>query len=359
MTTHLLNFKETSIVLGQGVCQSALIEDLCKTRSIALICDDHVKDLYATSLLKKLQSLSDDIFLFSFPAGEASKSRETKSFLEDQMLSHGLTHDTTILALGGGVCLDLAGFIAATYCRGIPFISLPTTLLAMVDASIGGKTAVNTPYGKNLIGAFYLPSAIVIDYDFLKTLSFDALIEGLMEMIKIAWVCDEKLFNEIEERKDFIIEKKEELHPFIKKACELKLKIVSQDFDEKKGLRRILNFGHTVAHALEKKSEYTLPHGQAVALGMIAESFMSCELDLLKRSDFNRLVKLIKPYLKKINFDTHRVYELMALDKKAHEGAPRFVLPIEVGRVGDYQGQYCSRVEKDLVLDALKLIQEI
>ncbi len=359
MTTHLIIFKNTSIVLGSGLRMSNLLNEACKTRSVVLLADDQVAKLYADEIKQYLQNANKDIFLLTFPAGETSKSRETKALIEDQMFSKGLGRDTTLIGMGGGVTTDLAGYIASTYCRGIPLILMPTSLLGMVDASIGGKTGINTPYGKNLLGTFYLPEALIIDFDFLKSLSADLIREGLVEVIKKAAVYDSIFFEQIEKNKQEYFNDQSALHLIIKKACEIKLEVIKEDFEEKKGMRRILNYGHTVGHALEKFFDYTLSHGEAVAYGLIAESYLSCEMDLLPRLEFTRLVKLMRAFIQPRSFDIEKVYELMSLDKKNHEGLPRFVLLNQIGKVQDYKGEYCTRVEKDLVLNALQFIQDL
>jgi len=359
MNTHLMTFQNTSIVLGEGLRQSVLLEDACKTSSIVLIADENIAELYGKEMQSYLQSSSKEVYLLTFPPGEASKSRATKEKLEDQMQKKGLGRDTTLIGIGGGVTTDLAGFIASTYCRGIPLILMPTSLLGMVDASIGGKTGVNTPYGKNLIGTFYLPETLIIDFDFLVSLPKEGIEEGLVEVIKMALTSDKKLFDEMEKAGESLLKLDKPLKRIIKRACEIKLEVISTDFEEKKGMRRILNFEHTVGHALEKFFNYQMPHGTAVAIGIIAESFIACELELLKRTYFNRIVKLLKPLAPCKQFDLREVYDYMILDKKSQDQLPRFVLIDNIGHVLAFNDDYCTLVEEDVVLNALQFIQEI
>lgn len=359
MNTHLLTFKNSSIVLGEGLSKSNLIEESCTTKSVVIIADDNIAKLYGQDLHNLLQNASKEVYLLTFPAGEASKNRTTKESLEDQMQAKGLGRDTTLIGLGGGVTTDLAGFIASTYCRGIPLILMPTSLLAMVDASIGGKTGVNTPYGKNLVGAFYLPQTLIIDYDFIQSLSEKEIREGLVEVIKKSLVWDEQLFNFIELNVHELLSLTDALKNVVKRACEIKLHVIESDFDEKQGLRRILNFGHTVGHALERYYKYQMSHGTAVALGVVAETFMACELELLKRSSFNRIVKVLKCFIAHEKFDLNQVYDHMALDKKSADKLPRFVLIDRIGHVLAFKNNYCTLVDKEIVFNALKFIKEL
>lgn len=359
MNVSLLNFRETSLVLGSNLANSKLLNDACTTRSIVILADAHVAQLYGEKLCSYLQQANRDVFLIAFPEGESSKSRETKAQIEDQMFSKGLMRDTTLIALGGGVTTDLAGFIASTYCRGIPFISMPTSLLGMVDASLGGKNGINTSYGKNLIGAFYLPKTLIIDFDFLKTLNPEQVKEGLVEVIKKALLLDAHLFKEIEDKVNQYLTDIQSLPYLIKKACEMKLEVIDSDLEEKQGRRRILNLGHTVAHAIECDLDYTLTHGEAVACGIIVESFISTEMDLLPRHDLNRIVTLFKPFIQKRNLNPDSLYEKMALDKKSHQGVPRFVLLKGIGEVCSFGGEYCTAVEKDLILNALAFLHDL
>ncbi len=359
MSIHLMNFKTCSVVLGKGLLKSNLIAESCQTQSVAILCDENVKVLYGEALKGSLQNEGLEVYLFSFPSGETSKNRLTKACIEDQMQACMLGRDTTLIGIGGGVTTDLAGFIASTYCRGVPLILIPTSLLAMVDASLGGKTGVNTAYGKNLIGTFYIPEFILIDTNCLNSLPPKEVLEGLIEIIKVAAVYDAALFEKIEISYSSLADHPKDYIELIKAACEIKIAVVEQDFEEKEGVRRILNFGHTVGHALEHYFEYQVGHGTAVALGMIAESFMACEMGLLSLVDFHRMVNLLKGFISMKPFEIQEVIDCMALDKKTHDKTPRFVLLNQIGSVCECSGNYCAPVENELIVSALQFIKEL
>ncbi len=359
MHTQIINFKNSFIVLGRDLINTNLIAEACKTQVVAIICDHHIAELYGEGLLRLLQQSSVEAHLFTFNPGEASKSRANKEAIEDQMLSLRLGRDTTVVGIGGGVTTDLSGFIAATYCRGVPFISVPTSLLGMVDASLGGKTGVNTPYGKNLVGAFYLPESVVIDFSLLKTLPQKEVKEGLVELIKTALIYDENLFMQLVAYYKSGMQLNEQLEEMICRCCQIKLKVVEQDFEEKSGLRCILNFGHTVGHAIERFFDYQVSHGEAVAIGMIAEAFMSCELEMLPRHDFHEITQFLIPFTQPKSFDVSQLIDLMVLDKKTKDKTARFVMLKGLGKVYDCSDEYCMPVDIDVVRSSLKFIQEI
>jgi 3-dehydroquinate synthase len=232
----------------------------------ALVCDSNVERLYADDAQRELERGGVEVERISFPAGEKSKNLEMYSRLIGALAGFGFARSDAVVALGGGVTGDLAGFAASTYMRGIGFVQVPTTLLAMVDSSIGGKTGVDVPEGKNLAGSFYLPRAIIRDYRFLSTLNETEMKNGYAEMIKTAVLFDPGLFAVLERRPEG-----DELFAAVERCAELKEKIVEEDFREG-GRRMLLNLGHTLGHALEKVSGFKVPHGEAVAVGMRAVS---------------------------------------------------------------------------------------
>lgn len=303
----------------------------------AIITDDKVGSLHGKKLLDQLQKSNLKAEVFIFKSGEENKTRHTKELIEDAMQAASFGKDSCIIALGGGVVSDLAGFIASTYCRGLSYVVIPTTLLGMVDASIGGKNGVNTPFGKNLVGSFYPPNAIFFDPEFLATLPEFELRNGITEMIKHGIVADEKHFKNLESD--------ESLESLILESSAVKLRIIQEDPFES-GLRRILNFGHTIGHALEIVSKHRISHGEAVAIGMIIESYFSWKLGYLPFESFKRIEKLIKRYHPNLNcsFDLGAVIEAMLMDKKSVKGMPRFVLIKEIGAVMSFEGAYCREV---------------
>ena len=308
----------------------------------ALITDDRVEKLYGQSLCTHLDSLGFDIQLFSFPAGKSSKTRATKEKLEDVLLSEGYNRDTTIIALGGGVVTDLAGFLAATFCRGVELILIPTTLLGMVDAAIGGKNGVNTEHGKNMIGSLYDPKRIYICPEFLKTLPEEEWFNGAVEMLKAGLIADADYFHRFSEIP---------IEESIDRAIEIKRRIISKDLTEK-GLRRVLNVGHTVAHALETLSDYQISHGKAVAAGIVLEAEISYEMGILKKEALEQIKTKFPPV--SFSFGFEEIYAVMRRDKKAADGNPRFALLEDIGVPFSAEGAYCTEVPRQILRRVLR-----
>lgn len=275
--------------------------------------------------------------LIAVPSGERSKTREMKQRLEDELFKRKLGRDTVIVAVGGGVALDLVGFVASTYMRGVPLVLVPTTLLAMVDAAIGGKTGVDTPFGKNSVGSFYLPKAIFIDTELLESLSEKEMKNGLGEVLKYGLIANRDIWERCERWR-------EELEWLVRASIACKKGIVEADFGET-GLRRTLNFGHTVGHAIELTSQFQVPHGEAVAIGCMAECYLSHLLGYLSAQDLERILHLYRKL--GYTFGRYReksLLEAMTRDKKAKEGVPRFVLVGEIGSCLSFGGDYCRAV---------------
>lgn len=295
-----------------------------KAHKAVVVTDSNVDRLYGDAAVRELERSGLKIERIVFPAGERSKTLETYAELVRGFAALGLVRSDIAVALGGGVVGDITGFAAATYMRGIDFVQVPTTLLAMVDSSIGGKTGVDIPEGKNLAGAFHLPKQIVRDWDFLRTLPERELKNGFAEMIKTAVLFDPVLFAELGEfagardRDGWV----ETLAPMIEKCVAWKEKVVADDFREG-GRRKLLNLGHTFGHAIEKLSDFTIPHGEAVAMGMRIVSTKVPEVgEMLDRYGFGR-------------YDCKDREELVAAmrgDKKSTGDAVDLIVPEAVGK---------------------------
>jgi 3-dehydroquinate synthase len=273
------------------------------------------------------------------PAGEASKGMEQLAKLYDALYELAADRKTCVVAVGGGVIGDLAGFAAATYNRGLPLVMVPTTLLSMVDSSVGGKTGINHPKGKNLIGAFHQPSGVWIDLAYLRTLPEREYLSGLAEVVKYGVILDAEFFNYLEANATAVRDRKSELlSHVVSRCCRLKADVVEKDEHETTGLRAVLNYGHTFAHAYETCSGYgSLLHGDAVAIGMMDAAKLACELKLIGADFVERQRKLLEalwlPTSPLANFATDDLIAVMRRDKKAVGGQMRFILPTRVGEV--------------------------
>lgn len=282
------------------------------------------------------------------PDGETSKNLREAEKLYTRAIEAGLDRKSVVIALGGGVVGDLAGFVAATFMRGIDLIQIPTTLLAQVDSSVGGKTAVNHELGKNLIGAFHQPRAVFIDLNFLKTLPDREIKSGLGEVVKYGVISDAKFFSYLEDNVEKILRRDlKTLAHIVKRSCEIKAEVVGAD-EKESGLRRILNFGHTMAHAIEEQTHYKkYRHGEAVAIGMIAAAQISSELGKTSADNVARLERLIKKFgmvTDCAGLDADKLYDVTFRDKKTVGGVVNWVLMKNFGEV-----EICSDVPAQIV----------
>ncbi|MFA5947863.1 MAG: 3-dehydroquinate synthase [Candidatus Gracilibacteria bacterium] len=324
-----------TILIKQNV--SSMVIDFLKTKKLgnkyAIITDSTVVKLYGFALKKFLKNNEINCEIFSFEKGEEAKKLQTIENLAKEMIEKKFDRKDAIIALGGGVCGDLAGFLASIYMRGIPFIQIPTTLLAMVDASIGGKTGVNLTSGKNLIGTFYQPKAVFIDINYLKTLSLSHIRNGLAEIIKCGVIKDKILFETIEKNLNKILKLEPNiLNEIIKKSVKIKTEIVEKD-EKEKDLRKILNYGHSFGHIIEKQSAYKLLHGYAISIGMIIANKIAVDKKLLKEEIAERIKNLIKNAgLPITTIKTPTIKDLVT-DKKKQGNYIDLIFPTTIGKV--------------------------
>jgi 3-dehydroquinate synthase len=317
-----------------------LLREALPGRRCLVITDRTVGPKYGPKLAKSLQVAGFDGSLAEIPPGEGTKTLDTAKFLYDRCIDAKLDRDSCIIALGGGVIGDLAGYVAATFYRGIPFVQIPTTLLAMVDAAIGGKTGVDLPMAKNAVGAFHQPKAVLIDPLTLLTLDDRELKAGLAEVIKYGVIDDRELFDFLERSMPAILEKDAPaLAHIIEKSAAIKARIVAGDeFERHGGNRALLNLGHTFGHALESTTQYIkYLHGEAVAVGICQAAELSVQLELLSRADRDRIVALIEKAglptkLKDNDPDDDTLYQAMFKDKKVAQGKLRFIVAEAIGK---------------------------
>jgi 3-dehydroquinate synthase len=329
-----LGSRSYPILIGAGLLSGAdLLQQHVPGRDVLLVSNTIVGPLYAAALK---QGLADRrIVEVRLPDGESHKTLATVSRVLDVLVANRFARDCTVVALGGGVVGDMAGFAAACYQRGVAYVQVPTTLLAQVDSSVGGKTGVNHPGGKNLIGAFHQPSAVIADTDTLKTLPARELRAGLAEVIKYGLICDEPLFGWLEQNMEKLLaHDAAALTHAIRRSCEIKAEIVGRD-EREQGDRALLNLGHTFGHALESVTGYTKwLHGEAVGAGLLMAATMSCESGLMPASSVERLRKLLvrtglPTEARELSSDN--VMEHMRIDKKVKSGRIRLVLMRSIG----------------------------
>jgi 3-dehydroquinate synthase len=300
-----------------------------------MITDNSVGSIYAKQMIDSLKDVGLNINLIEFSAGESSKNINTVLDIVRKLLELGADRSTILIALGGGVVGDLVGFIASIYMRGIPCIQIPTTLIGQVDSSIGGKTAIDLPHGKNLVGTFYQPRAVFADLIFLETLPQKEFNNGLAEIIKYSIIDDEKMFSMLEENMEVVKSKDSALLlKLVENCCRIKKSIVEID-EKEQGLRRLLNFGHTLGHAIEAASKYTISHGEGVALGMIAAARISEKMRYLDAAQLRRIEEIIMaaglPGKIPQNFSADGIISRLAMDKKKKDDVVNFVLLKKIG----------------------------
>jgi len=310
-----------------------------QSQKIAIISDDNVSAIYGRQLTQILAANGLSCLLLTFKHGDASKNISTAATLLEKLSENGLNRNSLIIALGGGVSGDLSGFIASIFMRGINYIQVPTSLLAMVDASIGGKTAVNLATGKNMAGTFHQPKAVFIDPGLLSTLPVNEYLYGLSEVIKTASIADKELFALIEANIGPILERNSEiLTTIIERTCSIKASIVEKD-EKEKNLRMILNYGHTIGHAVEILSKYKISHGEAVAFGIKLVNIIAINKGLAKTGDMERINNLIdtmslvtaESAKKASRFSSSKIWDIIGHDKKTSDSVNFIVVP-EIGK---------------------------
>jgi len=321
-------------------CLPQIGEDLVKRRianRYCIIADETVTALYGDCVVSSLKQNNLNVEIFTFPAGEASKNLSLFAELCSRLAQRGFDRKDAIIALGGGVTGDLAGFIAASYLRGIAFIQIPTTLLAQVDSSVGGKTGVDIPEGKNLVGAFYQPKAVYIDTSVLKTLAKNEFIGGMAEVIKYGVIRDAEFFKYLVEKRDNILNSENKvLEKIIRTCCQIKAEVVAED-EKEADLRRILNFGHTIGHAVEAVSNFSIIHGKAVAIGMVAAARIAKRMQLLSHKECKTITQALINYGLPTEipgeFDRGIIKKYLCTDKKIVAGKISYVLPTRIVEV--------------------------
>ena len=324
------------IFIGSGLLDNPdLLCPYIKGKQVVIVSNETVAPLYSARLESLLSEY--DLTQVVLPDGESYKTLETLNTVFDELLKARYTRKATLIALGGGVVGDITGFAAACYQRGIDFIQVPTTLLSQVDSSVGGKTGVNHPLGKNMIGAFYQPNAVIIDTETLQTLPDRELSAGIAEVIKYGLICDQPFYQWLNEHLDELMNRDPQALSYaIHRSCQNKARVVEAD-EKESGMRAILNLGHTFGHAIETHMGYgTWLHGEAVAAGMVMAADLSQRLGYISQSDVDALVALLKranlPVAPPTEMKPSHFMELMAVDKKVLDGKLRLVLLRAVGQ---------------------------
>lgn len=332
---------------------SKMLEIIPGCTHALIVCDEHVERTFGKVVRESLNLNGKRTSMLIVPSGEENKSIANLSRLWSQMLDEKADRKSVVVAIGGGVVGDLAGFAAATYTRGLRFVQVPTTLLAMVDSSVGGKTGINLPSAKNMVGAFWQPHAVWIDSSTLESLPEREFRSGLAEVVKYGVILDDSFFEYLEKNADQILARSpQHMESIVSRSCELKAQVVSQDERETTGLRAILNYGHTFGHAIEAKTSYgRFLHGEAISIGMTMAGQLAMRLDLWTNACQRRQTALLRKFQLPVEFSeipAAKLIEAMQLDKKTEHGKLHFILPTRIGNV-----RTVSNCEYDDVLGAI------
>lgn len=324
------------IVIEKGILSQAgqWLKDLWKPQKVAIITDNHVASLYAEKVKLSLQDAGFEVIIFDFLEGEASKNLTTVNKAYEFLVKNGMTRSDGIVALGGGVVGDLAGFVASTYMRGIHFVQIPTSLTAQVDSSIGGKTGVNTPFAKNMVGTFTQPDGVLIDPEVLSTLGKRELIEGMGEVVKYGLIADIELWQELQDMDGSVTSIYDHAESIIYHSCDVKRKVVVED-ELDNGVRLYLNFGHTIGHAIEATAGYgQVMHGEAVAIGMVQISKIAEQKGLMLTGITEKIRDMCAKFGLPVEhkpWKPEELYEALTHDKKARGNSIKTVLVPEIG----------------------------
>tara|TARA_B100001123_G_scaffold230760_1_gene259438 strand:- start:34888 stop:36009 length:1122 start_codon:yes stop_codon:yes gene_type:complete len=355
---------EYQVVLGNGLLTHLpdLLREYAPAHRYAVISDHTVSGLYGDKVIESIRGSGLEAELFSFPSGESYKTRAQWADITDNLLRKGFGRDSCVIALGGGVVGDLAGFVAATYMRGIPVVQVPTSLVAMVDASIGGKTGLDVEMGKNMVGAFHPPKIVLSDLDVLKTLPREERVQGLVEAVKHAAIMDCMYLDELENSIVAILDGNiDSIERVVARSIEIKAEVVSDD-ERESGRREILNFGHTLGHAIEGTSTYVVPHGTSVAIGMFFETLLGEKLGITESGSVDRIRRIVEALGINIQLPTgsepNEIINYLRRDKKARRGKLKFVFLSRMGLVYHADYSWSHPVEEKLVLDMLTSIEK-
>jgi 3-dehydroquinate synthase len=348
------------ITIAEGALDTLgdVVGEVTPGNRVLAVTDQTVAGLYGQRVMQALQRASFG-GVRTFDIREETKTRETWAAITDELLALRVGRDTTLIALGGGVVGDVVGFVAATYMRGIPCVQVPTTLLAMVDASVGGKTGVDTPHGKNLVGAFHQPAAVVIDPSLLRTLPPPQYRAGFAEIIKHGVIADAAYLSDVVtflERETSAAAAAFELGPIIERSVQIKASVVARD-ERETGLRKVLNFGHTIAHAIEAATDYRVLHGEAVAIGMVAEARIAERIGVAERGVAEAVARACGAAGLDTTLPGVDVESLLAFtraDKKARAGLVEYALPRRLGEMAGESSGWGIPVEEALAREVLR-----
>ena len=356
---HDVSLPTYTVTIAPGALDriGEIVRDAAPAHRYAIITDSNVGPLYASRVAQALRAPAESVY--TIPAGAAHKTRDSWVRLTDELLAAGYGRDTTIIALGGGVVGDLAGFVAATYMRGVPYVQVPTSLLAMIDASVGGKTGVDTAAGKNLVGAFHQPAAVVADTSVLASLPIEHLRAGMAEAIKHGVIADDDYFQRVAlilPSLRSLDVKSPAVLDVVGRSVEIKADVVRRD-ERENGVRKTLNFGHTVGHAIELCSNYTLLHGDAVAIGMVYESLLGERIGATEAGTASRIRDVVRsaglPYAHPPGMNLDEVVAATRSDKKARAGVAEYALPSRIGAMAGANRGWSIPVSEDLLREIL------